>query len=237
MYEELEISVVPMSAVLQAAKTIRYDPEYFQYQHLVDADIVRQKSHAFELPRNLGIRVGASAFYPSIEQFYDTGDIPFYRVGDVDGIVDVKSAIRIPAKICNEFPTLKMVAPGDILFTKGGAVDRTGYVTNSGAASRDLIFLNTSSLPAPQRLLLFTYFRTAFFRRMLLRSSSRTAQPHLTITLVRDLPFFCGSPQLAETVAAAIKTAFQYSDSAAEKIVECEDNLLAPLQLQHWETN
>ncbi len=224
-----------MSTVLNAAKTIRYDPEYFQKQHLVDAELVRQNSNTFQAASELGIRVDASAFYPSIEAYYDTGDVPFYRVGDVEGIIDVEKATRIPIEICSRFLTLKTVKPGDILFTKGGAIDRTGYVTSEGAVSRDLIFLNTSCISRSKRLLLFTYFRTAFFRRMLLRSSSQTTQPHLTITLVRELPFFSGSSQIAETVASTVTAAFQYTDVAVRQVHEAEGILFSALGLAGWD--
>jgi len=63
-------------------------------------------------------------------------------------------------------------------------------VTEEAAASRDLIFLNSSILSNRDRLFLYIYAQTAFFNRQLLRSSSQTAQPHLTITLVRNLPTF-----------------------------------------------
>ena len=183
---------------------------------------------------SIGIVVDASAFYPSIERFYDTGNMPFYRVGDVDGIVDVERATRIPIELCSQFPTLKRVRPGDILLTKGGAIDRAGYVTNEGAVSRDLIFLNTSRLSRSEQLLMFSYFRTAFFRRMLLRSSSQTTQPHLTITLVRELPIYWGSPQLADDVASIVAAAFLYTETAAKHAYEAGHTLLATLGLAGW---
>ena len=166
--------------------------------------------------------------------FYGSGELPFYRVGDVDGMVEVEKATKIPARLCNEFLTLKRVRRGDILFTKGGAIDRVGYVIEEGAVSRDLIFLKTSRLPESQRLWMFTYFRTAFFRRMLLRSSSQTAQPHLTITLVRELPLFLASDQLSNAVASAVIDAYHHADQAANLLRVAEDTLLAALGLGDW---
>ena len=220
--------------MLAATATVRCDPEYFKQQCLADDDVVRQSSNLFESPQELGLRIDASAFYPSIEAFYDTGNFPFYRVGDVDGMVDVDRAMRIPKELCDQFPTLKTVKPGDILLTKGGAIDRTGYVTTEGAVSRDLIFLNTSCLSQPRRLLLSAYFRTAFFRRMLLRSSSQTTQPHLTITLVRKLPLFVGSAQFSEAVESTTNAAFHRTNLATQQVREAEAILLAALGLTDW---
>lgn len=81
---------------------------------------------------------------------------------------------------------------------------------------------------------MFTYFRTAFFRRMLLRSSSQTAQPHLTITLVRELPLFLASDQLSNAVASAVIDAYHHADQAANLLRVAEDTLLAALGLGDW---
>ena len=215
--------------------TLRFDPEYFQKQYLADAMYVRDKADEFQTLRDLRISVDASAFYPSIQEFYDCGELPFYRVGDVDGMVEVERATKIPAKLCDEFPTLKRVRRGDILFTKGGAIDRVGYVIEEGAVSRDLIFLKTSRLPESMRLWLFTYFRTAFFSRMLLRSSSQTAQPHLTLLLVRELPIFLASDRLASAVASAVIDAYHHADQANNLLRRAEDTLLEALGLADWE--
>ena len=214
--------------------TRRCDPEYFQKQHLDDAMRVRDKADEFQTLRDLQIGVGASAFYPSIQGFYDSGELPFYRVGDVDGMVEVERATKIPAKLCDEFPTLKRVRRGDILFTKGGAIDRVGYVIEEGAVSRDLIFLKTSCLPESRRLWMFTYFRTAFFSRMLLRSSSQTAQPHLTLPLVRELPIFLASERLSDAVASAVVDAYHHADQADNLLQRAEDTLLEALGLADW---
>ena len=220
--------------VLRGTSTLRCDPEYFQKQHLADAMHVRDKADEFQTLRDLRIGVDASAFYPSIQEFYDSGELPFYRVGDVDGMVEVERATKIPAKLCDEFPTLKRVRRGDILFTKGGAIDRVGYVIKEGAVSRDLIFLKTSRLPESMRLWLFTYFRTAFFSRMLLRSSSQTAQPHLTLLLVRKLPILLASDRLRAAVASAVIDAYHHADQANNLLRRAEDALLEALGLEDW---
>ena len=81
---------------------------------------------------------------------------------------------------------------------------------------------------------MFTYFRTAFFRRMLLRSSSQTAQPHLTITLVRELPLFLASDRLRNAVASAVIDAYQHADQAANLLRVAEGTLLEALGLEDW---
>jgi type I restriction enzyme, S subunit len=232
--EGLEASIVTKSYAIGAATTRRFDPEYFQKQYLIDEKMIDGRSSLFSRALKMGITVDASAFYPSIEEFYGSGELPFYRVGDVDGIIDEDRALSIPQELCARYPTLKMVHPGDILFTKGGAVDRTGYVKTSGAVSRDLIFLNTSRLQERERLCLFAYFRTNLFRRSLTRSSSQTTQPHLTVTLVRELPLFLGSSLLGEAVGRLINIAYAYLDRVREKMAEAEKSFLLALGLSDW---
>lgn len=88
-----------------------------------------------------------SAFYPSIEPYYGTGNLPFLRVADVDGIIDYGKCVTIPEELTERFATLDVVDPGDIVLTKGGSVARVGFVTHRAAASRDLIFINSAKLP------------------------------------------------------------------------------------------
>ena len=230
----LEVSVTPISKVLSSTSTKRFDPEYFQKKHLADAKHASGEHRRFAKLSDLGIDVDASAFYPSIEGYYGQGNFPFYRVGDVNSIVDVEGATTIPETLCRDYPTLKSVSKGDLLFTKGGAIDRAGYVVTPGAVSRDLIFLRTSQLPTNEQLFLFAYFRTGFFRRMLLRSSSQTAQPHLTITLVRELPIFRGSESLTNAVGAAILSSYHHADQALAAQKEAERTLLMELGLADW---
>lgn len=200
----------------------------------MDERLIAARGAMFRTAGELGVSVDASAFYPSIEEFYGSGDLPFYRVGDVNGVVDEEGSLRIPSELCASFPTLKRVSPGDILFTKGGAIDRTGYVKSPGAVSRDLIYLDTHKLPESERVCLFAYFGTNLFRRMLKRSSSQTAQPHLTITLVRGLPFFVGSQALGEALGRLIGMAYSHLDGARESIAEAEASLLQSLGLADW---
>lgn len=230
----LDVSIVSKSYALGSASTKRLDSEYFRKQYLLDEKLISENAVKFCGADDLDISVDASAFYPSIEGYYGSGSLPFYRVGDVDGMIDEDRALRIPEEICALYPTLKRVEYGDIVFTKGGAIDRTGYVIAPGAVSRDLVFLNTSMLSEPVRLSLFAYFRTNMFRRLLLRSSSQTAQPHLTVTLVRDLPLFVGSSELGMALASTIKKAYTHSDGARKSMKNAQNLVLNTLGLDGW---
>ena len=234
MLNGLEVSIVPISTVVANTTTVRIDSEYYKRRHIADENLICRNRRVFLSPADLGLRVDASAFYPSIKAYYGKGELPFYRVADVDGIIDAKSSVRIPTELCRRYKTIKTAQEGDILFTKGGAIDRTGYVTCHGAVSRDLIVLNTSRLPLSFRLFLFSYFRTAFFRRLLLRSSSQTTQPHLTITLVRDLPCFVGSAQLRTAIAERVKTALNTISVGARRLRAAEQLFVSTLSLSGW---
>ena len=181
------------------------------------------------------MRVDASAFYPSIEEYYDQGNLPFLRVADVDSTIDFENCTHIPAELCERFPTLSRVRPGDIVFTKGGSVARIGLVTHEAAVSRDLIFLNSSHLPETDYYFLYLYFRTGFFNRMLVRSSSQTAQPHLTITLVRNLPVFTASDALKIKCVELLKNSGAEQGLAVQSLKDAEQILLQALGLDTWQ--
>lgn len=235
LLEGLEISEVHYSKVTLVTETVRFDPEYFQQRHLLDSAHVTSAVSSFCSFRDIGISIDASAFYPAIEAFYDQGDLPFLRVADVDSVIDFQACTRIPADLCNRFPTLSKAHPGDIIFTKGGSVARIGLVTETAAVSRDLIFLNTSKLEEANRVFLYIYFQTDFFNRVLLRSSSQTAQPHLTITLVRELPVFLGSHALKNRCLHVIQQSFEARSRAIALQQQAEQTLLRALGLEKWQ--
>jgi type I restriction enzyme S subunit len=178
--------------------------------------------------------VDASAFYPAIEEFYGQGDLPFLRVGDVDEFVDTDRCETIPSELCSRYPTLARIEPGDIVFTKGGAIDRVGVVTRCAAVSRDLIFLKTSSLGNDWSEFLFAYFSSSFFKRALLRSSSQTAQPHLTITLVRELPILRSTPAFRGSIARVVERALAARAEVRKHLLRAEERLAITLGLASW---
>jgi hypothetical protein len=226
--------VVSIKSAISAVQTHRLDPEYFQRAHLADAETVRVSRDRFTSFAELGIAVDASAFYPSIEDSYGQGDLPFLRVGDVDGFVDTDQCETIPAELCDRYPTLARISKGDIVFTKGGAIDRVGIAMRDAAVSRDLIFLTTSKLEIPQYQFLFAYFCSLFFKRALLRSSSQTAQPHLTITLVRELPVLKSSSLLRENVSSTVTSALVAKSQLRSHLIGAEEQLVEALGLADW---
>jgi type I restriction enzyme, S subunit len=232
--EGLEISVVSFSKMIAAAETKRFDPEYFQKQHLADAALIEAEPDRFQTFAEMGLKVDGSAFYPAIEHYYGTGDLPFLRVADVDTVIDFETCTRIPSELCDRFPTLSRVHPGDIVFTKGGSVARIGLLTQQAAASRDLIFLDSSKLPECDRILLYVYAQTEFFNRMLVRSSSQTAQPHLTITLVRILPTLRAGAELKKQCMNIIRRAFAARAEGIERTHDAEGILADALGLISW---
>lgn len=234
MSEGLEFSEVKASYLRVATPTLRFDPEYFQAQHLKDESLILARTQDFVSFEDLGLKVDASAFYPSIEAHYGDGDLPFLRVADVDSFIDFDGCTRIPSWLCDVHQTLARVNPGDILFTKGGSVARIGLVTETAAVSRDLIFLNSSTLPRADQAFLYLYSQSRFFNRMLLRSSSQTAQPHLTITLVRDLRVLRASEEFKLHLLALVEATFAASALAQEKLTQSEQTLLNALGLKGW---
>lgn len=232
---ELETSEVMLSSVRSSATTFRLDAEYFQTQHLADEKFAKTHQAGFQSFAERKIVVDASAFYPAIAAFYGTGSLPFLRVADVTGIIDYEESERIPEELAVMYGrSLKMAEPGDILLTKGGSVARTGLVTQRAAASRDLIILRTNRLPADEDIFIYLYLQTAFFQRVLIRSSSQTAQPHLTTTLVKDLPTFMPAPALRTTLASMVTKAFELRDESLLLLDESRALVLQEAGLQGW---
>ncbi len=97
------------------------------------------------------------------------------------------ACVNIP-EMGEEFRTLHMCYPGDVVLTKGGRVQnsRFNYIQPS-YVTRDLIFINASALSRKDYIVLYLFFPAGFAYKQMVRSSSMTAQPHLTITLIRDL--------------------------------------------------
>jgi len=127
-----------------------------------------------------------------------------------------------------------MVQPGDILLTKGGSIARVGITTYKAAASRDLIFINSSLLAEQDQHFLYLYFQSGFFNRLLIRSSSQTAQPHLTITLVRDLPILSASDTFKAHLSKFVKRAFLAHNTSLAHAASAESKLVDTLGLGTW---
>lgn len=234
LLEGLDGSEVRSTTALLRVQTARIDAEYFGKQYLQDEKIVRRRHADFQSLSELGLTVDASAFYPSIEAHYGQGELPFLRVADVNAFIDWQGCTTIPATLCDQYPTLARVKPGDILLTKGGSIARVGLVTREAAASRDLIFIDSSKLSADRQAFLYLYFQSGFFHRALVRSSSQTAQPHLTITLVRELPVLASSEEFRRNVHDVVARAFQYQAGAIEQLAKAQSLLLQALGLHTW---
>jgi len=231
----LEATEIRLSKILSGAVTFRLDSEYYQKQFLADEALITTRAEEFEKFHALGLEVDGSAFYPALEPHYGLGDFPFLRVADVKGYVDFNNCMRIPKEILPNFPTLKVVNAGDIVLTKGGSIARAGLITEEGAASRDLIFINSSKLDEVEYVYLSTYFQTDLCNRLLVRSSSLSVQPHLTLTLVRDLDIFKASSEFKEKLLGLIKVSRQKLEQSKTLYAQAESLLLDELGLKDWQ--
>jgi type I restriction enzyme S subunit len=131
--------------------------------------------------------------------------------------------------------TLKTVNQGDIVLTKGGSIARVGLITKKAAISRDLIFINSSQLAEQDYIFLFLYFQTHFFNTLLVRSSSQSVQPHLTILQVRNLDLFKASNEFKQNLLAITKLAFAKREESKTLYTQAESLLLQELGLDNWQ--
>ena len=181
----LECSEIRMSDVCDTT-TLRFDSDYYKKEYLEIEQFICKNRDKFVTIESQGLQVDASAFYPSLEPYYNTGTIPFVRVADVKDQIEYNACVNIP-EMGEEFRTLHMCYPGDVVLTKGGRVGTAGLITQPSYVTRDLIFINASALSRKDYIVLYLFFSSSFAYKQMVRSSSMTAQPHLTITLIRDL--------------------------------------------------
>src|SRR5260221_3537965 len=229
----MQYSIVNFQEV-KKVETFRIDSDYFIPEYLEIERYIESRPDQFTNLLKLHLKIDASAFYPSLEPYYGAGNLPFLRVSDTNKFIDYEKAIKIPEEILSKFPTLKLVNKGDVLVTKGGSVARVGLADRKSAISRDLIFFNTSTLDEVERTFFFIYFLTDTYRKQLIRSSSMTAQPHLTLTLVKKIPIFNPSRHFKEKIFNLYKESYNLLINSFEKHDRATNHLLSNLNLEDW---
>lgn len=231
----MKYSIVKKSQVCEVS-TLRFDAEYYEPKYLDILKCIEKKAKDFTKLSHLGLQIDASAFYPALEPYYNKGNLPFLRVQDINNKIDYEDCLGIPETIEDDktFETLKFVQAGDIVITKGGSIARVGLVEKKSAACRDLIFINSSKLSNIEYKFLYVYCLSYIYKNLLIRSSSMTAQPHLTITLVRDVPIY--EPDLAfKTFIAKLVDKLSNLDKLCNcSYIKAENILLEELNIKNW---
>ncbi len=238
LLERLEISEVLLSS-LRNVETFRFDSDYFSKKYLKINKIIESNRQYFTSFTKLGLKIDASAFYPSLEPYYNQGSIPFVRVADVDNFINYDSCVKIPKKILqsDEFATLKTISKGDIVITKGGSIGRVSLIEKTTAVTRDLIFVNSSLLCERDCYFLYIYLNTTFCYNLMLQSSSMTAQPHLTLTLIKNIPIFNPSNEIKEKIYNLLKVSITKREKSKSKYLQAETLLLETLGLTGFQPN
>ena len=229
MLEGLEVTIINKSDVLAGAETLRFDSEYYLKKYIHAELLIKKNAPNFLKFSELNLIVDGSAFYPALEPYYDTGSYPFIRVGDVKKYVDFENCVKVPFDILHNYPTLKHVTKGDIVLTKGGTIGLAGLITQNCCVTRDLIFINSSVLDENDYVVLFLFLSTDFAYRQLIRSGSQSVQPHLTITLVRNIDVYCYTDFFKEYVVRIYKTSISKLELSKSCYARAETLLLATL--------
>ena len=105
----LECSEIRMSDVCDTT-TLRFDSDYYKKEYLEIEQFICKNRDKFVTIESQGLQVDASAFYPSLEPYYNTGTIPFVRVADVKDQIEYNACVNIP-EMGEEFRTLHMCYP------------------------------------------------------------------------------------------------------------------------------
>lgn len=216
------------SLVHRARRFDQYNSDYYKKNYLKIERYIEENKNSFVSLQSLGIEVDASAFYPSLEPYYNKGTIPFIRVADVKTIIDYDNCVKIP-QMGTDFDTLYLAHRGDIVLTKGGRVGTAGLISRDSYVTRDLIFLNTSELSRTNYIALYLFFCTDFMYQQMIRSSSMTAQPHLTITLIRELLVSVFSANFKQKLSELFDKSEELQDSCYKSYKSAEIDLLNAL--------
>lgn len=234
MLEGLEISEVRYSDIMSDVETIRLDSEYHKKEFIYIDELKKAHQEHFCKFSDYNVTIDCSAFYPGIEQFYGCGKIPLIRVQNIkNGVIDYDSCATLP-QLSQDYSTLKWVKEGDIVITKGGSIGFTGYVTKDALASRDLIFIKSSHLNPKISKFIYLYFSTNFAFKQLVRSSSQCAQPHLTITLVKNFDIIKLSDEFIQDVSNIYDHFTQNTLLSKKYYAEAENILCEALGLNCW---
>lgn len=210
------------------------DSEYYLKKHLNSEALIKTRPDSFSKFLELGLAVDGSAFYPALEPFYNTGHYPFIRVGDVKNHIDFENCVKVPYEILDKYPTLKHVNIGDIVLTKGGTVGLSGLITQKCCVTRDLIFINSSVLDEYNYVSLYLFLSTEFCYQQLIRSSSQSVQPHLTIGLVRQIDVFNYSLDFKKQVTKIYNQAIEFLNQSKKLFNEAEHILLDGAGLHNY---
>lgn len=237
MLKGLEISIVKLSEVLSDVETFRLDAEYHLKEYVRIANFIKQNKKRFLKFSDLNLKIDCSAFYAGVEQYYGKGDFPMIRVQNIKDCIDYDNCECIPRDLPNKtgYETLKTVEKGDIVITKGGSIGFVGYVTKEACVSRDLIFVKSSILSERLQLFLYIYLSTNFIYKQLIRSSSQCAQPHLTITLVKNLDLLNVSEAFQIQIERMVKEAHFCLAQSRQLYSQAEDLLLRELGFKDWQ--
>ena len=236
MLEGLEVSEVWLSKLFSGIETFRLDSEYHTKEYEAIETFIRTHQRLFSKFIDWNVSIDCSAFYPGVEPLYGRGNIPLIRVQNVKDTIEYDNCVKLP-QLDSSFETLKIVNKGDIVITKGGSIGYVGYVTEKAYASRDLIFINSSSLTEKDQVYLYLYLSTQFAFKQLIRSSSQCAQPHLTITLIKNFDIFIPSENLKNKCFELFNDSIQKALLSKTLFSEAEDLLLKELGLFGWNFN
>lgn len=225
------------STLLTGVETFRLDSEYYRREYIEIENYIESQSNLFCKFSDLGVIVDCSAFYAGIEALYGSGSIPLIRVQNVKESIDFGKCATLPFLTDPQYSTLKTVEEGDIVITKGGSIGFVGYVSERAYASRDLIFLKTSVLAESQRIFLYLYLSSSFAFKQLIRSSSQCAQPHLTITLVKNFDILKAQEVLVEKCSQLYKKYRETLNLSKSLYSSAENYLLECLGMQDFAAN
>lgn len=243
LMDGLEAVQISLNQLKTENNTLRVDAEYYQKQHLKLA-VLLKKIGAIDI-KNIGAKLDCSAFYPSITQYYcyqEFDNIPFLRVDEIQsGLIQItENTVFLPEFVLFENQsTICRVAEGDIVIAKGGnTLAKVGLVPkdfSSYAACRDVIVLKTNNLNNTNKFFLWAFLHSQHGQNLMLRTSSQTGQPHLTLDSIYGIPVPILNMDFQEKFENIYHLVNKLKDGSKICYQQAEELLLSELNLKDWQ--
>lgn len=244
LMDGLEATEVTLNDLRTDSNVLRIDAEFYQKHYLRITELLNTKG-ATDI-RTTNAKLDCSAFYPAITQHYryqSSDDIPFLRVDEIQaGLIQITdSTVFLPeAVLAVNQSTICRASEGDIVIAKGGnTLAKIGLISGafpSYAVCRDVIVLKTDELAgSSNKYFLWAFLHSQYGYDLMLRTSSQTGQPHLTLDAIYGIPVPVASIQFQEKFETIYHLNKKLKDDSAFLYQQAEDLLLSELGLQDWQ--
>lgn len=234
--EGLEVSELLLSEVRYENEKLRIDSGYFAKPMLAAEAQIRAYPNGHDELGPLFSRFVKGVFDINAESYCDTG-VPFLRILNLrNGVIDDSDLALIPEEV-HQTEKKTELQHGDIVFSKTAYPAASLVTLECCNTSQDTIATTLSKYGREtyQAEAIVAYLNSGIGQQLLWRQFQGNVQLHLSLDDGRKVPI----PRLADSLQAAIKTAFALADScrqlATTELETASKTLSDSLGLEHWQ--